>query len=142
MTRRLGIAVIALAAAIATARPAMAQDPPLVLVHGIKSNGTAWLEAQQRFNRQLTVTTYNPTINDWKALFPEQAAQLQGKLPGIQGLPVVVGHSNGGVVAREWSKTRPMKGLLTLSSPNQGAPIANNADRLGHVQREHRRRDA
>ena len=42
-------------------------------------------------------------------------------------MPVVVGHSNGGVVAREWSKTRPMKGLLTLSSPNQGAPIANNA---------------
>ena len=42
-------------------------------------------------------------------------------------MPVVVGHSNGGVVAREWSKTKPMKGLLTLSSPNQGAPIANNA---------------
>ena len=63
----------------------------------------------------------------WKGLFPEQAALLQGKLPGIQGLPVVVGHSNGGIVAREWSKTRPMKGLLTLSSPNQGAPIANNA---------------
>ena len=126
MTRRLGVVVIALAAAIATARPATAQDPPLVLVHGIKSNGTAWVDAETRFNRQLAVTVYNPTVA-WKGLLPEQAALLQGKLPGIQGLPVVVGHSNGGVVAREWSKTRPMKGLLTLSSPNQGAPIANNA---------------
>jgi pimeloyl-ACP methyl ester carboxylesterase len=127
MTRRLGIAVIALAAAIAAARPAMAQDPPLVLLHGFKSNGTGWGEAQTRFNRQLTVTVYNPSIIGWKALFPEQAAELQGKLPGIEGVPVVVGHSNGGVLAREWSKTKPMKGLLTLSSPNQGAPIANNA---------------
>jgi hypothetical protein len=81
---------------------------------------------ETRFNRQLAVTVYNPTVG-WKGPLPEQAALLQGKLPGIQGLPVVVGHSNGGVVAREWSKTRPMKGLLTLSSPNQGAPIANNA---------------
>ena len=127
MIRCLGLIAVALAAAIATARPARAQDPPLVLVHGIKSNGQAWIDAQARFNRQLAVTVYNPTINDWKALIPDQAAQLQGKLPGVPGLPVVVGHSNGGVVAREWSKTKPMKGLLTLSSPNQGAPIANNA---------------
>ena len=53
--------------------------------------------------------------------------ELQNKLPGIEGVPVVVGHSNGGILARERSKTKPMKGLLTLSSPNQGAPIANNA---------------
>ena len=126
MTCRLGIAVIALAAAMAGARPAMAQDPPLVLLHGFKSDGTAWVDAETRFNRQLAVTVYNPSIG-WKGLFPEQAALVQGKLPGIAGMPVVVGHSNGGIVAREWSKTKPMKGLLTLSSPNQGAPIANNA---------------
>jgi len=126
MTRRLGMAVVTLAAAIVAARPAMAQDPPLVLLHGFKSDGTAWVDAETRFNRQLAVTVYNPSIG-WKGLFPEQAALVQGKLPGIAGMPVVVGHSNGGIVAREWSKTKPMKGLLTLSSPNQGAPIANNA---------------
>jgi pimeloyl-ACP methyl ester carboxylesterase len=126
MIRRLGFVAVALGAAIAAARPAIAQDPPLVLVHGFKSDGTTWVEAETRFNRQLAVTVYNPTVN-WQVLFPEQAALLQGKLPGIEGVPVVVGHSNGGVVAREWSKTRSMRGLLTLSSPNQGAPIANNA---------------
>jgi hypothetical protein len=122
---RLGMALLAAAVAIAAPHPAMAQDPPLVLVHGFKSIGPTWAQAQERFNRQLAVTVYNPTVT-WQALFPEQAALLQGKLPGIVGLPVVVGHSNGGIVAREWSKTKAIKGLLTLSSPNQGAPIANN----------------
>jgi pimeloyl-ACP methyl ester carboxylesterase len=126
MSRVLGIVLAVLAMACAAPGRAMAQDPPLVLVHGLKSNGTTWVDAESRFSRQLAVTVYNPTTS-WQALFAEQAAQLQGQLPGIQGLPVVVGHSNGGIVAREWSKMRPMKGLLTLSSPNQGAPIANNA---------------
>jgi pimeloyl-ACP methyl ester carboxylesterase len=126
MSRTLGVLALALAALVVGPNPAMAQDPPLVLVHGFKSNGTAWTEAQSRFSRQLAVTVYSPSIG-WQSLFPEQAAQLQGKLPTVPGVPVVVGHSNGGIVAREWSKTKPIKGLLTLSSPNQGAPIANNA---------------
>jgi pimeloyl-ACP methyl ester carboxylesterase len=126
MIRAHGLILLGLVTALLGPRPALAQDPPLVLVHGFKSNGTTWVEAQSRFNRQLAVTTYNPTVG-WQQLFPAQAAQLQGALPGVPGLPVVVGHSNGGVVAREWSKTKPIKALLTLSSPNQGAPIANNA---------------
>jgi len=126
MSRALSVFVLALASAAVTPTQALAQDPPLVLVHGFKSNGVTWVDAQSRFSRQLAVTVHNPTVS-WQALFPEQAAQLQGQLPGMPGAPVVVGHSNGGVVAREWSKTKPMKGLLTLSSPNQGAPIANNA---------------
>ena len=125
MTRLVLSAALALVS-VALPTPALAQDPPLVLVHGFKSNGTAWTEAESRFNRQLAVTVYNP-MTDWQKPFAEQAAQLHSKLPGVPGVPTVVGHSNGGVVAREWSKTKPMRGLLTLSSPNQGAPIANNA---------------
>ena len=127
MTRYLGVVLVAIASLLTAPRPALAQDPPLVLVPGVRSNGTTWNDAQSRFNRQLTVTVYNPSLMNWRALFPDQATQLQQKLPGIAGMPVVVGHSNGGIVAREWSKIRPVKGLLTLSSPNQGAPIANNA---------------
>ncbi len=126
MSTRLAFVLLPLLLTLAMPRLAMAQDPPLVLVHGIKSNGVTWVDAETRFNRQLAVTVYNPTT-DWQRLFAEQAAQLHASLPGVQGVPVVVGHSNGGVVAREWSKTRAMKGLLTLSSPNQGAPIANNS---------------
>ena len=122
MTRYLGVVLVAIASLLTAPRPALAQDPPLVLVPGVRSNGTTWNDAQSRFNRQLTVTVYNPSLMNWRALFPDQATQLQQKLPGIAGVPVVVGHSNGGIVAREWSKIRPVKGLLTLSSPNQGAP--------------------
>jgi hypothetical protein len=45
----------------------------------------------------------------------------------VPGTPLAVAHSNGGLVAREWSKLRGLSGLVTLSSPNQGAPISNNA---------------
>lgn len=130
MTRLLFALALALVSAIGLPSTAAAQDPPLVLVHGFRSKGPTWADAESRFSRQLTVTVYSPTV-DWEKLFPEQAAQLHGKLPGMPGVPTVVGHSNGGVVAREWSKTKPMKGLLTLSSPNQGAPIANNATAWG-----------
>ncbi len=126
MSPGMGVIAIALGTALALPWQAAAQDAPLVLVHGFKSQGATWAAAETRFNRQLAVTVYNPTV-DWQRVFPEQAAQLHAKLPGVPGVPTVVGHSNGGVVAREWSKTKPMKGLLTLSSPNQGAPIANNA---------------
>ena len=81
MTRRLGIVAIALAAAVAAARPAMAQDPPLVLVHGFKSNGTTWVDAETRFNRQLTVTVYNPTV-DWQAAVPRAGGAAAGQASG------------------------------------------------------------
>jgi pimeloyl-ACP methyl ester carboxylesterase len=126
MIRLMIAATLALVTGLALPVRVAAQDPPLVLVHGFKSDQRAWDDARSRFDRQLTVTVYSPKT-DWQKPFAEQAAQLHGTLPGVTGVPTVVGHSNGGVVAREWSKTRPMKGLLTLSSPNQGAPIANNA---------------
>jgi pimeloyl-ACP methyl ester carboxylesterase len=126
MNARLLVLAATVLASLLTVAPASAQDPPLVLVHGFNSNGVTWADAASRLNRQLKVTSYFPGTN-WKDPFADQADQLSMKLPGVLAAPVVVGHSNGGIVAREWSKRRQMKGLLTLSSPNLGAPIANNA---------------
>jgi len=88
MTRYLGLVLVAIVSLLTAPRPALAQDPPLVLVPGVRSNGTTWNDAQSRFSRQLTVTVYNPSLMNWRALFPDQATQLQQKLPGIPGVPV------------------------------------------------------
>lgn len=123
--------MLALGACLAAGRPAAAQDRPLVLVHGFSSNGTTWTDAANRLKVQLEVTTMAPSYN-WKQDFPKQAAELNSKFPGVPGVIFAVAHSNGGIAAREWSKTRAMSGLLTLSSPNQGAPISGNAPALAN----------
>jgi hypothetical protein len=40
---------------------------------------------------------------------------------------VAIGHSNGGVAARQWSKQHALSGVMTVGSPQQGAPIVNTA---------------
>jgi len=131
VTARRVLAALTLAACLAAGRPAAAQDRPLVLVHGFASNGATWTEAANRLRVQLEVTPIAPSYN-WKQGFAQQAAELSGKLPAVPGVVFAVGHSNGGVAIREWSKTRPMSGLLTMSSPNQGAPISKNAGALAN----------
>jgi hypothetical protein len=131
MTPRRLATLLALGACLAAGRPAAAQDRPLVLVHGFSSNGTTWTEAANRLKVQLAVTTIAPSYN-WKQGFAQQAAELNGKLPFVPGVVFGVGHSNGGLAVREWSRTRAMSGLLTMSSPNQGAPISGNAPALAN----------
>jgi hypothetical protein len=131
VTPRCLVGLVALVACLASGRAAAAQDRPLVFVHGFSSNGTTWTDAATRLKVQLEVTTYAPGYN-WKQEFSKQASELNGKLPGVAAPLFVVAHSNGGIAAREWSKTRAMSGLLTLSSPNQGAPISANAAALAN----------
>jgi hypothetical protein len=122
---RLGAIVVALITAC-WVPPASAQHLPLVFVHGYRSAGPTWADAAARLKTQLAVETMHPNL-DWRAAFPAQAGQLQSTVQWVPGTPVAIAHSNGGLVAREWSKLRQLSGILTLSSPNQGAPIANNA---------------
>lgn len=131
MTARRFLTLLALGACLAAGRPAAAQDRPLVLVHGFSSNGATWTDAANRLRVQLEVTTMAPSYN-WKQDFPKQASEINSKFPGVPGVIFAVAHSNGGIAAREWSKIRPMSGLLTLSSPNQGAPISGNAPALAN----------
>ena len=124
--RRLLCAVLAGLAASAHPASVGAQDRPMVFVHGFKSNGTTWNEAANRLKVQLAITAIQPSLS-WRSTFPNQAAELASIVAFVPGVPFAVAHSNGGPVVREWSKQRPLSGLLTLSSPNQGAPLSNNA---------------
>jgi predicted alpha/beta hydrolase family esterase len=124
--RRTVCALLALVACLGVHRRADAQDRPMVFVHGFRSAGPAWAEAARRLQVQLAVTTMHPSLS-WRQPFTSQAAELETIVRWVPGQPFAIAHSNGGPVIREWSKARQLSGLLTLSSPNQGAPIANNA---------------
>jgi hypothetical protein len=119
-------ALLVLAVCLALRDQAAAQDRPLVFVHGFRSDGTTWNETTSRLRVQLAITATQPWL-PWRAPFTDQAAELESTIHRGSAIPFAVAHSNGGPVIREWSKVRPLSGLLTLSSPNQGAPIANNA---------------
>jgi hypothetical protein len=119
-------ALLALILCLGLPGPAAAQDRPMVFVHGFRSEGATWTETTNRLKVQLAITAIQPSVA-WRTPFTSQAAELESIVRWVPGTPFAVAHSNGGPVIREWSKLRQLSGLLTLSSPNQGAPIANNA---------------
>jgi pimeloyl-ACP methyl ester carboxylesterase len=126
MTRtifRLSIVVLAIAGAAVT--PAWAQDKATVFVHGFISDGGTWRDAAARLQTRLAITPQTPTIN-WRDDFPTQASSLESQLSSLPASPVAVGHSNGGLASRQWSRQHPLGGLVTLGTPNQGAPFVSN----------------
>ena len=100
---------------------------PVVFVHGLNSDGGTWNQAAQRVREDLDVRALQPTQSWWET-YQQQAVQVESN-PGLIGLPegtIAFGHSNGGIVSREWSKLHPLYGLATLGTPHQGAPIVSH----------------
>jgi pimeloyl-ACP methyl ester carboxylesterase len=124
-------AVLAVATIALTATMASAGDELTVLVHGLGSKGETWETTAARLQQELAMTTYRPTL-DWQDPFHKQAGQLQTNLSARPGTPVVVGHSNGGLVSRQLSKTFPVQAIVTLGTPNGGAPFARNLVRWSY----------
>lgn len=127
------LALVASVAILGTST-ALAQRQPLVLVHGFFSDGNSWSEAQTYFQRELPATTYAWTLG-WEDRIFRQKNRLLDYMAGA-GLPdttILIAHSNGGLVARDASRSRAVKGILTIGSPHQGAPIAISV-RSGAIQ--------
>jgi len=100
---------------------------PVVFVHGLHSSGDTWNDAAARVSQELAVDVFTPT-QSWAQPYQHQAIELQNN-PQTGGLPphtIAFGHSNGGVVAREWSKLHGLAGLATIGTPHQGAPFVNH----------------
>src|SRR5262249_16834603 len=117
--------LFALALAATLAAPSIAaaedslKDSPAVFVHGLASNSHTWDQAVSHLTPLLAIQPYQVDL-DWRAFYETQAAQLQQQVGNLPGNVVAVGHSNGGVIARQWSRTRDLGSLITLGSPNQG----------------------
>jgi pimeloyl-ACP methyl ester carboxylesterase len=107
----------------ATARPAAAQTPT-VFLHGLASGPSTWSGAASRLAARVPIAPKIPSLG-WDNPYGVQANRLNAD-PAYRDLPastIVVGHSNGGIVAREWSRVHPVSGIVTLGSPHGGAPI-------------------
>lgn len=103
---------------------AHAQDRQTLFLHGFGAEARDWAAAAERLRTTVAITPNIPSL-PWRQSFDAQVHTLNHD-PGASSLPantVVVGHSNGGIVARAWSRTRPVGGLVTIGTPHQGAPI-------------------
>ena len=105
--------------------PASAQERPVVFVHGIASSGSSWRDAADRLQarspcapRRLT-SVPAPSMKCRPINWSARAGAVGNDV-------VVIGHSNGGIVARQWSQIRPVSALVTVGTPHRGAPIVPN----------------
>ncbi len=98
---------------------------PLVMAHGIRSGEATWNVAKDALFSTYPVWVKRKTT-DWTASPVDQATDLEQTLMlGLPDTTLVIAHSGGGIVMRQAAlDNAPMRGLLTIGSPNQGAPAA------------------
>jgi len=116
--------------ALAGVGPARAQNVPVVLVHGIGSNAGTWDSTADRLSQEFAVDVYRRDTNSF-ASYEAQASEINQSFGFLPGSTVAVGHSNGGLVSRVWSTSHPLAGLVTVGSPNSGAPLVTNLYNVG-----------
>jgi pimeloyl-ACP methyl ester carboxylesterase len=124
------VSLIGLAAASAVADTAAAQERPTVFIHGFNSDGSGWSGTAERLRASTAIAPLIPNVS-WRQIFQDQVGELNrdSTYASLPGSTIAIGHSNGGLAAREWSKTRPLSGVVTIGTPHRGAPIL---PQIGH----------
>jgi pimeloyl-ACP methyl ester carboxylesterase len=91
-----------LAATLAASR-ASAQDRVTVFVHGLGSGTGTWSDAVGRLTPQLAIAPRQTDL-DWRTFYARFKGQafLDAVFAKLRDDVVTVGHSNGGIVARQW----------------------------------------
>jgi pimeloyl-ACP methyl ester carboxylesterase len=126
VSRRI-VAVLTLVSLLHAAKPALhAQDRDAVFVHGGAANAESWSAASQRLSADLQISRHVAELA-WRNQIGTQAAQLQGQFGWVPNSAIAVGHSNGGVVSREWSRIHPLSGIATIGTPHWGMPLWTHA---------------
>ena len=115
--------------------PGPAGAPAIVLQHGIYSSEGTWtsyMESQLEGAFQPSAMLI-PTLSSTSSL-DYQIEELKERMisSGVSQAPsvVVVGHSQGGLIARRLGQEIPgfISGIVTIGSPNLGAPLFNNTE--------------
>jgi pimeloyl-ACP methyl ester carboxylesterase len=103
-----------------------AQDRPVVFLHGLNSDSAGWQGVADRLRARASITSYTPTVN-WRAAYGSQVDELMSReYATLPGTAMAIGHSNGGIVGREWAKRGGLAGVITIGTPHRGAPIVPN----------------
>ncbi len=106
--------------------PAAGQDTPVVFVHGFASSQQTWQAAATRLAATLRIQPHGADL-PWDQTIETQAAVLNGAKGGLPASTIAVGHSQGGVVSRQWSRSKPLFGILTLGTPHTGSLLSQRA---------------
>lgn len=115
-------------------------DTPVILVHGLFHNSTAWVLFRHWFKKTgITncATFFYSSRNDFNTISRELDTYLTmvlDKYPDSK--PVLIGHSLGGLLLRNWlassERATEVSGLITLGTPMLGSKLATfSATALG-----------
>ncbi|SOB58375.1 PGAP1 family protein [Pseudodesulfovibrio profundus] len=114
-------------------REPMGSGTPILLVHGLFHNSSAWLVMKQRLRKAGYENLHTYQYNSFTGEFPQAVDGLQRKLDSLlQQSPsrkvILVGHSLGGLVIRAavgnprfWGK---IAGMVALGTPHGGSDLA------------------
>lgn len=115
-------------------RTATARTTPVILVHGLYHNPSAWMFyrpafAGRGFGPVVTVrypsfgSSFDALVDTLDATVRDLGRTLPGGPP-----PLLVGHSLGGLVIRAWLARQDgapaIRGVITLGTPHQGSTLA------------------
>jgi pimeloyl-ACP methyl ester carboxylesterase len=114
-------------------KPATADNPPILFVHGLYHNASAWF-AYRRWFRQagftnlhsFTYMSFGTNFDQVVSRLEENIAKLETNQP--EHKPVLIGHSLGGLAIRAWlsrgDNEKRVAGIITLGTPHQGSKLA------------------
>jgi len=113
----------ALVLAMVAGTPAIGQSPvPVGFVPGLAETPGIWYGSAPSLASSFNISPFYPDPPTTFTL----AAQLAA-LGTVGANSYLVGHSAGGVLARLYAQSqRPLAGIVTLGTPNYGAPILTN----------------
>lgn len=126
MTPASRLAVMTAALIAVAAIPAAGQDTPVVFVHGFASSQQTWQAAATRLAATLRIEPHGVDL-PWNDAIETQAGVLNAAKGGLPASTIAVAHSQGGVVSRQWSRSKPLSGVLTLGTPHSGALLSQRA---------------
>lgn len=107
--------------------------PPVVLVHGLYHNPSAWILFRRRLRRAGFDNITTMSYSSFRFSFHELRDQLGGIVSDVshenQGRSVIlVGHSLGGLLCRAYVETSnsssSVAAVATLGTPHQGSKVA------------------
>lgn len=108
--------------------------PPVILVHGLFHNASAWILFRWRLKRAGFLNIYLLSYNSWASDFPEILGELEALVLKVSlnhpgKAPVLVGHSLGGLLCRAYleqakESCKNVCAAVTLGAPHQGSTLS------------------
>lgn len=117
-------------------QPGIAPDsvsPPIILVHGLYHNPSAWTLFRRRLTAAGFANIYLFGYSSWNQNFPDLVKKLEDLIARVEERfpdrpPILIGHSLGGLLARACvqspGESSHLSGVITLGTPHQGSKLA------------------